>query len=147
MLEAPPVQSLAASTTEPSFHIDAGKNDYRVKTADSKNPILRSVGELLRSSSRAEGNNFIELNGTRHLARWWTHQLPYGPELTMGIILPESQFNTPLLGVLRNVVYLTLAVMLASIFFAIFVANRVVQPLASLSGFDGLQRSQQRQGL
>lgn len=126
---------LAASTTEPSFHIDADKNDYRVKTADSKNPILRSVGELIRSSASAEGNNFIEVNGTRHLARWWTHQLPYGPELTMGIILPESQFNTPLLGVLRNVVYLTLAVMLASIFFAIFVANRVVQPLASLSGW------------
>lgn len=126
---------LAASTTEPSFHMDARKNDYRVKTADSMNPVLRSVGELIRSTSQADGNNFIEINGTRHLARWWTHQLPYGPELTMGIILPESQFNTPLHGVLRNVVYLTLAVMLASIFFAIFVANRVVHPLASLSGW------------
>lgn len=124
---------LATSTAEPSFHIDARKNDYRVKTADSLNPILRSVGELIRSTSQAEGNHFIEVNGTRHLARWWTHALPYGPELTMGVILPESQFNTPLRGVLRNVVYLTLAVMLASIFFAIFVANRVVHPLATLS--------------
>lgn len=124
---------LGTSTDEPSFHLDVGKNDYRVKTADSKNAILRAVGELIRGTSSTEGNHFIEVKGTRHLARWWTHQLPYGPELTMGVILPESQFNTPLHGVLRNVVSLTLAVMLASILFAVFVADRVVQPLASLS--------------
>lgn len=126
---------LGTSTDEPSFHLDAGRNDYRVKTADSKNPILRAVGELIRSTTRTEGNHFITVNGTRHLARWWTHPLTYGPELTMGVILPESQFNTPLHGVLRNVVSLTLAVMLASILFAVFVADRVVQPLTSLSAW------------
>lgn len=126
---------LGTSTDEPSFHLDASRNDYRVKTADSKNPMLRAVGELIRSTTRTEGNHFITVNGTRHLARWWTHQLPYGPELTMGVILPESQFNTPLHGVLRNVVSLTLAVMLASILFAVFVADRVVQPLTSLSAW------------
>ena len=124
---------LATSTAEPSFHLDARKNDYRVKTADSTNPILRAVGALIRDTSSAGGNHFIELEGTRHLARWWTHALPHGPELTMGVVLPEAQFNTPLRGVLRNVVYLTLAVMLASVFFAIYVANRVVNPLATLS--------------
>lgn len=126
---------LATSTTEPSFHLDAGRNDYRVKTADSKNPILRVVGERIRSTAAAEGNHFITVNGSRHLARWWTHQLPHGPELTMGVILPESQFDTPLHGVLRNVVSLTLAVLLASVLFAVFVADRVVQPLAALSGW------------
>lgn len=125
---------LATSTAEPSFHLDAGRNDYRVKTADSKNPILRAVGERIRSTA-AEGNHFITVNGTRHLARWWTHPLPHGPELTMGVVLPESQFNTPLNGVLRNVVSLTLAVMLASALFAVFVTDRVVQPLALLSAW------------
>jgi signal transduction histidine kinase len=126
---------LATSTDEPSFHLDASRNDYRVKTADSKNPILRATGELIRSAAKAQGNDFISIEGRRHLARWWTHRLPHGPELTMGVVLPESQFDTPLHGVLRNVVYLTLAVMLASILFAVFVAGRVVQPLASLSGW------------
>lgn len=124
---------LATSTDEPSFHLDASRNDYRVKTADSKNPILRAAGELVRSTASAQGNHFITIEGRRHLARWWTHSLPHGPELTMGVVLPESQFDTPLHGVLRNVLYLTLAVMLASILFAVFVAGRVVQPLASLS--------------
>jgi signal transduction histidine kinase len=126
---------LATSTVEPSFHLDASRNDYRVKTADSRNPILRAVGERIRATAAAEGNLFISVNGSRHLARWWTHPLPHGPELTMGVILPESQFDTPLHGVLRNVVSLTLAVMLASVLFAVFVADRVVLPLASLSSW------------
>ena len=124
---------LATSTAEPSFHLDTSRKDYRVKTAESADPILRAVGERIRSTAAAQGNVFITVNGTRHLARWWTHELPYGPELTMGVILPESQFNTPLHGVLRNVVSLTLAVMLASVLFAVFVTDRVVQPLAKLS--------------
>lgn len=126
---------LATSTPEPSFHLDASRNDYRVKTAESVDPILRVVGQRIRDTAAAEGNHFITVNGTRHLARWWTHQLPHGPELTMGVVLPESQFNTPLHGILRNVLSLTLAVMVASVLFAIFVTDRVVQPLASLSAW------------
>lgn len=126
---------LATSTAEPSFHLDASRNDYRVKTAESSNPILRAVGERIRGTAAAVGNHFITVNGTRQLARWWTYQLPNGPELTMGVVLPESQFNTPLHGVLRNVVSLTLAVLLASVLFAFFVTDRVVQPLASLSAW------------
>lgn len=126
---------LATSTAEPTFHLDANRNDYRVKTASSIDPILRVVGERIRDTAAAEGNHFITVNGTRHLARWWTHQLAHGPELTMGVVLPESQFNTPLHGIVRNVVSLTLAVMVAAVLFAIFVANRVVQPLSSLSAW------------
>ncbi len=126
---------LATSTAEPSFHLDTSRSDYRVKLADSKNDILRAVGLLIRSTPSAQGSHFITVNGSRHLARWWTHQLPYGPELTMGVVLPESQFDTQLHGVLRNVLTLTLAVMLAAVLFAVFVTDRVVQPLAALSGW------------
>lgn len=126
---------LATSTAEPTFHLDTDRNDYRVKTAQSVDPILRAVGEQIRDTAAAEGNQFITVNGTRHLARWWTHQLDHGPELTMGVVLPESQFNTPLHGIVRNVVSLTLAVTVASVLFAIFVTDRVVQPLSSLSGW------------
>jgi signal transduction histidine kinase len=124
---------LASSTEEAIFHLDAERNDYRVKTLDSRNPILRAVGERIHSTAAAEGNQFITVNGTRHLARWWTHRLLDGPDLTIGVILPETQFNTPLHGMLRNVLSLTLAVMLASVLFAVYVTDRVVQPLASLS--------------
>lgn len=77
---------LAASTAEPSFHLDASRSDYRVKTAESSNPILRAVGERIRGTAAAVGNHFITVNGTRQLARWWTYQLPNGPELTMGVV-------------------------------------------------------------
>lgn len=124
---------LATSTAEPTFHLDTGRNDYRVKMVDSKNPLLRVVGSRIRDGAAAQGNQFITANGLRYLARWWTHQLPNGPVLTMGVILSESQFDTPLRGVLRNVGSLTMAVMLAAVLFAMFVADRVVRPLASVS--------------
>lgn len=124
---------LATSTTEQIFHLDDHRSDYRLKTFESRNPILRAVGQRIQSSSTAKGNYFITVNGTLHLARWWTHPLPHGPELTVGVILPESQFDTPLHGVLRYIVSLTLTLMVASILFAVFVADRVVQPLASIS--------------
>ena len=124
---------LAASTKEPSFHLDADQKDYRVKTAQSENPVLRAAGLAIHSKGQADGSSFIEANGMRHLVHWWSHRVAQGPNLTIGVVLPESQFNTPLRGVLRNIVYLTLAVMLASILFAVFVTNRVVRPLAKLS--------------
>ena len=124
---------LAASTTEPSFHLDAKTKDYRVKTAQSENPVLRAAGLAIQAASQSDASSFVEVDGTRHLVHWWSHSVPQGPKLTIGVVLPESQFNTPLRGVLRNIVYLTLAVMLASILFAVFVTNRVVRPLATLS--------------
>jgi len=53
----------------------------------------------------------------------------------MGVALPESRFDTPMRGVLRNIVYLTLAVMLASVLLAVHVANRVARPLAALNAW------------
>lgn len=75
----------------------------------------------------------MEVGGERHLMRWWTHVLHKGPTLTMAIMLPESRFDAPLRGVLRNTIYTTLAVMLASVLFSLFVASRLVRPLQSLS--------------
>jgi signal transduction histidine kinase len=95
-------------------------------------PVLRAMGEVLRLSPQPQGSRFIEAAGQRHLARWWTHPLPQGPELTVGIVLPESRFNSPMRGALRNIVYLTLAVMLACVLLAVHVAGRVVRPLAAL---------------
>lgn len=126
-------EMLAASTKEPSFHLDAQKKDYRVKTVHSENPVLRAAGLAIDAKGMPDGNSFIEVNGTRHLVHWWSHRVSQGPKMTIGVILPESQFNTPLRGVLRNIIYLTLAVMLASILFAVFVTNRVVRPMATLS--------------
>ena len=124
---------LASSTREHSLYADGAQDPPRLRTEDSSDPVLQAVGMAMRQHGEPEGNQFIEVGGVQHLARWWTHTLHNGPTLTMGVILPESRFNTPLRGVLRNTVLLTLAVMLASVLFSVYVANRVVRPLALLS--------------
>lgn len=126
-------QLLATSTADPSFSRVAGADAHWVRVDESADPILRTVGALIRDSAQPDGNHFVKVNRKRHLARWWTHPLANGPTLTMGVVLPESKFDTPLRGVLSNIVYLTVAVMMAAIFFAAWVANRVVLPLAALN--------------
>lgn len=124
---------LAASTTEPTFNLDAGSENYRFKTSQSGNPILSAAGLEIELAGQLEGNRFVEVSGTRHLVHWWNHQLDGGPNLTIGVIFPESQFNTPMRGVLLNILYLTLAVILAAFLFVLFATNRIMRPLVSLS--------------
>jgi len=124
---------LAASTKEPIFHLEAKGNEYRVRTDQSENLVLNAAGRAIRGIDQLNGTCFISVSGERHLVYWWSHHVSQGPNLTIGVILPESRFNTPMRGVLRNIVYLTIGVMLASIIFAVFVTSRVVRPLATLS--------------
>ncbi|WP_027476603.1 sensor histidine kinase [Curvibacter gracilis] len=125
---------LASSTPEPGLPADGLQAR---KAEDSADPVLRAVGRAIRASGQPEGNRFIDVGATQHLARWWTQPLHNGPSLTLGVILPESRFNTPLRGVLHNTLYLTLAVMLAALLFSVHVANRVVSPLARLGHWAG----------
>ncbi len=107
----------------------------RPRLHENSDPVVRKLGQHILASQQTDGTQFMEVDGVRHLARWWTHALPQGPTLTAGIILPESRFNTLLRGVLRNTVYTTAAIMLASVLFSLFVASRLVRPLQSLSGW------------
>lgn len=124
---------LAFSNNDAGLGATTRSDMPRARLDDSRDPVLRAVSRQMLTSRKSEGTQFMEVDGVRHLARWWTHSLSQGPTLTVGIILPESRFNTPLRGVLKNTVYTTLAVMLAAVLFSFFVASRVVRPLHALS--------------
>lgn len=124
---------LATSAYDPSVDSAPSADERRTSIDQSRDPVMRALGQHILKSGQSEGNRFMEVDGMRHLARWWTHALHRGPVLTMAIILPESRFNTPLRGVLRNTIYTTLAVLLASVLFSLFVASRLVRPLQVLS--------------
>ena len=126
---------LAFSSDDEGFGVSDTADRPRSRLDDSRDPVVRALGLHILASQQPEGTQFMEVEGVRHLARWWTHALPQGPTLTAGIILPESRFNTPLRGVLRNTVYTTAAIMLASVLFSLFVASRLVRPLQLLSGW------------
>ena len=124
---------LAMSSDGSSADVAPLAEGHRAHIDESHDPVMRALGQYILRSGRADGNHFVEVDGVRHLARWWTHALQRGPVLTMAIILPESRFNTPLRGVLRNTIYTTVAVMLASVLFSLFVASQLVRPLRVLS--------------
>lgn len=123
---------LASSTGEPTLRAGADPETAWPRMHESPNPLLRAAGQMLQPRAGAEGSQFIEVNGKRHLARWWTHTLNNGPTLTIGVVLPDSKFDTPLRKALNNVVYMTMGLILAALLFAGVVADRVVRSLAIL---------------
>lgn len=124
---------LAMSSADASMGLSGAAGERRPRMDESGDPVVRALGQHILRTGQAEGHEFMEVGGERYLMRWWTHVLHKGPTLTMAIMLPESRFDAPLRGVLRNTIYTTLAVMLASVLFSLFVASRLVRPLQSLS--------------
>lgn len=124
---------LAMSSADASMGLTGAAGERRPRMDESGDPVVRALGQHILRTGQVEGHEFMEVSGERHLMRWWTHVLHKGPTLTMAIMLPESRFDAPLRGVLRNTIYTTLAVMLASVLFSLFVASRLVRPLQSLS--------------
>lgn len=133
LVEATGEMLASSSSDDAGFGRTESFNPDKVHMDQSLDPVIRALGLHIRATEQPEGSQFMEVDGVRHLARWWSHALNNGPVLTMAIILPESRFNTPLRDVLHNTVITTIAVMLASVFFAIFVAHRVAWPMRALS--------------
>lgn len=123
---------LAASTDEPVYRlIDRGVERIAVQASD--NPLIRSAGDAIREQGQARGRTFREVNGERHLIDWWTCQLPDGPSLTIGVVMPQSRFAAPSEGVLGNVLLVALMLMAGGMLAAWVLSERLARPLVSLS--------------
>lgn len=123
---------LATSTPEPIYRVGAG-NVTRLKLTTSDNPYLRVAGERLIASAQSDGSTFTDIGGERHLLKWQSHQLPEGPSLTVGVLLPQARYAAVASDMLRNIIYLALAVALFSIFIGLFASDWIARPLRTLS--------------
>lgn len=126
---------LATSTPEPIYRVDAGGNGAvtRVKLATSDNAYLRVAGERLMAGTQRDGSTFVDIDGERYLLKWQSHLLPEGPHLTVGVLLPQASFAAVASNMLRNIVYLALAVALFSIAIGLFASDWIARPLRTLS--------------
>lgn len=126
---------LATSTPEPIYRVGASSNGAvtRVKLATSDNPYLRVAGEHLMASAQRDGSTFADIDGERYLLKWQSHQLPEGPHLTVGVLLSQARFAAVASDMLRNIIYLALAVALFSIVIGLFASDWIARPLRTLS--------------
>lgn len=123
---------LATSTPEPIYRVDDG-NVTRLKLTTSDNPYLRVAGERLIASAQSDGSTFIDIDGERHLLQWQSHLLPEGPRLTVGVLLPQARYAAVASDMLRNIIYLALAIALFSIVIGLFASDWIARPLRTLS--------------
>lgn len=123
---------LASSTSEPVYRLPA-QGVTRITAQDSQNPLIRAAGEAIRETGRAHGRAYRELQGERHLIDWWTYQLPDGPGLIIGVVMPQSRFAAPSEGLVGNALMVTLVLMLGGMLAAWLLSERLARPLVSLS--------------
>jgi len=126
---------LATSTPEPIYRVDlkAAAQVTRVTLTSSDNPYLRATGAHLATNGHTDGSTFIDIAGERHLLQWQSHSLPEGPNLTVGVLLPQARYAAVASDMLRNIIYLALAVALFSIAIGLFVSDWIARPLRTLS--------------
>lgn len=123
---------LATSTPEPIYRVENAAVT-RVKLATSDNARLRIAGERLSAEGQTDGSSFADIDGERHLFKWQSHQLPEGPRLTVGVLLPQAPYAAVASDMLRNTIYLALAVALFSIVIGLFASDWIARPLRALS--------------
>lgn len=124
---------LATSTPEPTYRLDVGKAT-RVHLAASDNPLLRGAGAAIAAArGHNVGGSYFAVGEQRYLVEWEVYQLPQGPRLTIGVILPKARFDALATGMLRNVAYLALAIALFSMTLGVLTSEWVTRPLAALS--------------
>lgn len=125
---------LATSTADPIYVESAELG--RVSMLASGNPLIRAAGGVI-NPVRPEGSTTLEINGQRHLLVWRNHALPQGENLSIGVILAQAQFAATTQTMLRNIVYLTLGLVIVSFLFTVMAAGWVLRPLAALSRASG----------
>ena len=123
---------LASSSLPPIYRQQDGHTE-RIDLATSDDPLIRAAGVAMRASGQPEGNVAIKLDGERYLIDWRTHALEQGPALSIGVILPQSHFDSLASSMLHNVLYLALMVAVFSLFISLLASNWVSRPLIRLS--------------
>ncbi|UCV16463.1 ATP-binding protein [Quatrionicoccus australiensis] len=123
---------LATSSFDTVNRSKSGESS-RLDLAGSSNPLLRAAGMALKDAGQPEGTVPVTLDGKEYLIDWRRHQLEQGPQLTIGVIVPNDSLDGLVSSMLRNVMYLVLMVMLFSVLIGLFAAEWVSRPLIQLS--------------
>jgi len=123
---------LATSEDEPVYLLNVDKKS-RVTIKASVNDTLRAAGIVLQRDGGFSGEQMITVNNERHFFDWKSIQLPNGPSLIIGVVLPESKFIGPINTAVNNMVYQVVAFLVLSIGFILLFTHWVSRPLESLS--------------
>lgn len=123
---------LATSTQDPVYHQDQSVL-RRISLQDSENPLIRTVGHAILEKKTARGRTFRNVNGERFLLDWRTYQLPDGPELTIGVVMPQSRLAAPSEGLKANAIWVAALLMFCGLVAAWVLSDHLARPLVRLS--------------
>lgn len=123
---------LASSIAQAAY--DSGEGAAaQMRLSESENPVLKLAGAVIADRGQPEGSLFTEVAGSNWLIKWQSHQLASGPQIIIGVLLPKAGFSTIADEMLRNIIYLGLAVALFAVVIGLFATDWIARPLRTLS--------------
>ncbi len=125
---------LASSDNSPLYRLQSGRVQ-RLRPEHSSSAAIRQAALLLQAPQQPEGTRQagITVDAEPYLTHRQTLQLPNGPTLHIVIGLPQHHFDGPSRDMLRNMLLLTLGFWALAMVLVWWLAQRLAQPLATLS--------------
>jgi hypothetical protein len=119
---------LATSTPEPIYRVSDGQRHPR-QLSTSDNALLRLAGERLTASAADDGSAFADVWRRTPSAQMAKPSIARGTAADCGVLLPQAPYAAVASDMLRNIIYLALAVALFSIVIGLFVSDWIARPL------------------
>ncbi len=126
---------LLAQSSSNSIFESQNRPLKRKNIFNNDNPLIHGAAQLIKASGQVSGNGDITIGREHQHIQWHSHQLGNGPTLLIGVILPRAQFDMSSRNMLRNIVVLTLALILFGVLVATVATRWMSRPMGVLSDF------------
>ena len=127
-------QMLATSTQDP-LYLNQAVDIIRLTLKDNTNPLIRQAGEIIDKSNSLHGSQLLRFNGQMQLFSWEYIDVPDGPDLTLGVIIPSDALSAATHKIWRNALYVTWLLLVLGMILAFASTTWISQPLQALESW------------
>lgn len=121
---------IATSLASPTFRLE-GENVVRLSITEYPDPRLREAGQWIQRA--VAGQQFVTVNGERHLLDLRPYRDAFGLNLLVGVVLPEADFSAPFNDNLQLAGWLTLAIAALGSLFGVLMTGWLVRPILAIN--------------
>lgn len=124
-------QLLATTDDGPIYRQDQ-TTTQRLTASQSDNPLIRTAALHMDTGSHPAGSNFLAIDGQMHLLDWHLIDIPDGPDLILGVIVPSDILAGTAHTIWRDALYIGWLVLLFTGVVVLFATNWLTGPLSAL---------------
>ena len=122
---------VASSSDQPSYTLNEKDALQRLALDEHPDATLQGVGQALDKAISPRGTALM-IAGERHLYSFRTFTDPFGLELVIGVVLPESAFIGPIAASARQAMVLAVLAVLMGVVLGMILTRWIALPVESI---------------